>query len=165
MAKKCAAVAQNKCSATQISSIELEKESVKGEVSSTTMPKKASIGRMGVHLQYHMPAEYDNLLNEQKDELREWRKQNPLKKKGGDNEVRKRGRSKSSKRQLASVIAKELKRFVRKEEEDKTTSDIQAQIASMVKEAVTSHLASPPTAPATKIPSTLQSILKKAKNA
>ena len=47
------------------------------------------------------------------------------------------------KRQLASVIAKELKRFVQKEEGDKTTSDIQAQITSMVKEAVTSHLASP----------------------
>ena len=165
MAKKRAAVAQNKRSATQISSIELEEESVKGEVSSTTMPKKASIGRTGVHLRYHMPAEYDNLSNEQKDELREWRKQNPLKKKGGDNGVRKGGRSKSSKHQLVSIVAKELKRFVQKEEEDKTTSNIQAQIASMVKEAVPSHLASPPTAPATKFPSTLQSILKKARNA
>ena len=129
------------------------------------MPKKASIGRTGVHLRYHTPAEYDNLSNEQKDELREWRKQNPSKKKGGDNEVQKGGRSKSSKQQLASVVAKELKRFARKEEEDKTTSDIQAQIASMVKEAVTSHLTPSPTAPTTKVPSTLQSILKKAKNA
>ena len=143
VAKKRAAVVQNKCSAAQISSVELEEESVKGEVSSTTMPKKASIGRMGVHLWYHTPAEYDNLSNEQKDELREWRKQNPLKKKGGDNEVRKGGRSKSSKRQLVSVVTKELKRFVRKEKEDKAISNIQAQIASMVKEAVTSHLASP----------------------
>ena len=164
VAKKHAAVAQNKRSAAQISSIELEEESVKGEVSSTTMSKKASIGRTGVHLRYHTPAEYDNLSNEQKDELREWRKQNPLKKKGGDNEVQKGGRSKSSKCQLASIIAKELKMFVQKEEEVKTTSNIQAQIASMVKEAVTSHLASPPTAPTTKIPLTLQSILKKAKN-
>ena len=164
VAKKRATVARNKHSAAQISSVELEEELVKGEVSSTMMPKKASIGRTGVHLQYHMPTKYDILSNEQKDELREWRKQNPLKKKGGDNEVRKGGRSKSSKCQLASVVAKELKKFVRKEEEDKTTSDIQAQIASMVKEAVTSHLASPPTAPTAKIPSTLQSILKKAKN-
>ena len=164
VAKKRATVAQNKRSAAQISSVELVEELVKREVSSTTMPKKASIGRTGAHLRYHTPTEYDNLSNEKKDELREWRKQNPLKKKGGDNEVRKGGRSKSSKRQLVSVIAKELKRFVRKEEEDKTTSDIQVQIASMVKEAVTSHVASPPTAPTAKIPSTLQSILKKAKN-
>ena len=89
MAKKRAAVAQNKHSAAQISSVELEEESVKGEISSTTMPKKASIGRTGVHLRYHTPVEYDNLLNEQKDELREWRKQNPLKKKGGENEGKK----------------------------------------------------------------------------
>ena len=89
----------------------------------------------------------------------------PSKKKGGDNEVRKRGRSKSSKHQFASVVAKELKRFVRKEEEDKTTSDIQAQIASMVTEAVTSHLTSSPDVPTMKVPSTLQSILKKTKNA
>ena len=164
VAKNRAAMTQNKRSAAQISSVELEEESIKGEASSTTVLKKASIGRTGVHLQYHTPAEYDNLSNDQKDELREWRKQNPLKKKSGDNEIRKGGRNKSSKRQLASVVAKELRRFVRREEEDKTTSDIQAQIASMVKEAVTSHLASPPTAPATKIPSTLQSILKKAKN-
>ena len=164
VAKKRATMTQNKRSATQISSIEFEEESVK-EVSSTTMLKKASIGKTGVHLRYHTPAKYDNLLNEQKDELREWQRQNPLKKKSGDKEVRKGGRSKSSKRQLASVIAKELKRFVQKKEEDRTTSNIQVQIASMVKEAVTSHLASRPTAPATKIPSTLQSILKKAKNA
>ena len=129
------------------------------------MPKKASIGRTGVHLRYHTLTEYDNLSNDQNDDLREWRKQNSLKKKSGDNEVRKGGRSKSSICQLASVVAKELKRFVQKEEEVKTTSDIQAQSASMVKEAVTSHLASPPTSPTTKIPSTLQSILKKAKNA
>ena len=165
VAKKCATANQNKRGAAQISSIELEEESVKGEVSSTTMPKKASIGKTGVHLLYHTLAEYDNLSNEQKDELREWWKQNPSKKKSGDKEVKKGGKSKSTKYQLASVIAKELKRFVQKEEEDKATNDIQAQIASMVKEAVTSHLASPPAAPAAKFPSTLQSILKKAKNA
>ena len=70
VAKKRAAVTQNKRSAAQISSIELEEESVKGEVSSTMMSKKASIGKTGVHLWYHTPAEYDNLSNEQKDELR-----------------------------------------------------------------------------------------------
>ena len=89
VAKKHAAVAHNKHCATQISSVELEEELAKGEASSTTMSKKASIRRTGVHLQYHMLVEYDNLSNEQKDELKEWRKQNPLKKKGGENEVRK----------------------------------------------------------------------------
>ena len=61
-----AAATQNKHGFTQISSVELVEESVKGEVSSTTMPKKASIGKMGVHLRYHMPAEYDDLSNEQR---------------------------------------------------------------------------------------------------
>ena len=91
VAKKCAAATQNKRDAAQISSVDLEEESVKGKASSTMMPKKASIGKMGVHLQYHMLAEYDDLSNEQKDELREWRRQNPSKKKSGDKEVRKRG--------------------------------------------------------------------------
>ena len=97
VAKKCAAATQNKRGAAQISSINLEEESVKGEVSSTMMPKKASIRRTGVHLQYHTPADYDDLTNEQKDELREWWRQNPSKKKSGDKEVKKGGKSKSSK--------------------------------------------------------------------
>ena len=124
VAKKRAAVTQNKRGAAQISSVELEEESVKGEVSSTMMLKKASIGKTGVHLWYHMPAEYDDLSNGQKNELREWQRQNPSKKKSGDKEVKKGGKSKSSKCQLASVVAKELKRLAQKEEEDKTTSDI-----------------------------------------
>ena len=128
VAKKHTAANQNKHGAAQISSIELEEESVKGKVSSTTMLKKASIRKTGMLLWYHTLAEYGDLSNEQKDELREWRKQNPSKKKSCDKEVKKGGKSKSTKRQLASVIAKELKMFVQKEEEDKATNDIQAQI-------------------------------------
>ena len=143
VAKKRAAATQNKRGAARISSVELEEESVKGKVDCTMMPKKASIGKTGVHLRYHMPVEYDDLSNEQKDELREWHRQNPSKKKSGDKEAKKGDKSKSTKCQLSSVVAKELKRFAQKEEEDKTNSDIQAQIASMIKEAVSFRLASP----------------------
>ena len=82
------------------------------EASSTTAAKKQSIGKTGVHLRYHTPSEYDNLTDEQKDKLREWRKANPSKKKNNQND--KKGKSnKSVKRQLASVVAKDLKSLQR----------------------------------------------------
>ena len=164
-AKKRAAATNNKRNAAQISSVEIDDTTLTAEASSTTAAKKQSIGKTGVHLRYHTPSEYDNLTNEQKDELREWRKANPSKKKNNQND--KKGKSnKSVKRQLASVVAKELKKFAKNEiEEEKETTDLQAQIASMVQNAVKEQLALPPAPPAAapKKPSTLQSILKQAK--
>ena len=58
---------QKRCSA-QISSVV--------DTSNATM-KKPSIGKTGVHLRYYKTAEYRNLNREQKDELREWRSDNP----------------------------------------------------------------------------------------
>ena len=165
VAKKRAAATNNKRNAAQISSVEIDDTTVTAEASSTTAAKKQSIGKTGVHLRYHTPSEYDNLTDEQKDELREWRKANPSKKKNNQND--KKGKSnKSVKRQLASVVAKELKKFAKDGiEEDKETTDLQAQIASMVQNAVKEQLALPPAPPAAapKKPSTLQSILKQAK--
>ena len=46
------------------------------EVSDATM-KKPSIGKTGVHLHYLKNSEYRTLNEEQKDELREWRANNP----------------------------------------------------------------------------------------
>ena len=63
-------------------------------------------------------------------------------------------------------MAKELKKFAKNGiEEEKETTDLQAQIASMVQNAVKEQLALPPAPPAAdpKKPSTLQSILKQAK--
>ena len=47
------------------------------DTSNTTM-KKPSIGRTGVHLHYYKTGEYRNLTREKKDELREWRANNPI---------------------------------------------------------------------------------------
>ena len=47
----------------------------------TTKDGKASIGKTGVHLQYHMNSEYRELSTAQKRELSEWRDKDPQKKK------------------------------------------------------------------------------------
>ena len=39
--------------------------------------KKPSIGKSGVHVRYYKTGEYRNLTNEQKEELKEWRANNP----------------------------------------------------------------------------------------
>ena len=39
--------------------------------------KKPSIGKTGAHLHYHKNSEYRPLNQEQEDELREWRANNP----------------------------------------------------------------------------------------
>ena len=44
--------------------------------SNATM-KKPSIGKTGVHLRYYNAGEYRNLSKEQKEELEEWRANNP----------------------------------------------------------------------------------------
>ena len=44
---------------------------------SPTTTKKPSIGKTGVHLHYYKTGEYRNLTNEQKEELKEWRANNP----------------------------------------------------------------------------------------
>ena len=46
------------------------------DTSNATM-KKPSIGKTGIHLRYYKTGEYRNLTREQKDELREWRANNP----------------------------------------------------------------------------------------
>ena len=44
---------------------------------SPTKMKKPTIGMTGVHLHYYKTGEYTNLTNEQKEELKEWRANNP----------------------------------------------------------------------------------------
>ena len=60
------------------------------EVSDDTT-KKPSIGKTGVHLHYHTNSEYRTLTPEQKDELCEWRANNPnIPKAGAKNSIEKK---------------------------------------------------------------------------
>ena len=81
VAKKRAA-SGNKRGSAHISSVGGD-EPEKVAVSGTTISKtKSSISSTGVHLRYHTPEEYDNLMIEQKDELCAWHKNTQGNKKG-----------------------------------------------------------------------------------
>ena len=58
------------------------------DTSNATM-KKPSIGKTGVHLRYYKTGEYRNLSREQKEELKEWRANNPNTSKAGFKKARK----------------------------------------------------------------------------
>ena len=58
------------------------------DTSNATM-KKPSIGRTGVHLHYYKTGEYRNQNREQKEELKEWRANNPNTSKAGSKKARK----------------------------------------------------------------------------
>ena len=93
-----------KRSSTQISSLM--------EVSDSTT-KKPSIGKTGVHLHYHKYSEYRTLHQEQNDELREWRANNPNTPKSGAKKSRNEPSKKPKsfmKKQVASLVEAELKR-------------------------------------------------------
>ena len=129
------------------------------------MPKKPSIGKTGVHLRFHKNSEYRTLNQEQKDELRESRVNNPNSPKSGSkepsNEPSKKPKS-FMKKQVPSHIEAELKRAGESEAQQ---SNEEQYIMSMVEAAVTKTLnqQSDPK-PQAKPKVTLKSILKNAKN-
>ena len=89
------------------------------DTSNATM-KKPSIGRTGVPLCYYKPGEYTNLTREQKDELREWRANNPNISKAGFKKAKKELPKKpkpSMKKQVASLVEAELNKTVRFEDQ------------------------------------------------
>ena len=57
---------------------------------SPTTTKKPSIGKTGVHLPYYKTGEYRNLSYEQKEELKEWRANNPNTFKAGSKKPRRK---------------------------------------------------------------------------
>ena len=57
---------------------------------SPTTTKKLTIGKTGVHLRYYKTGEYRNLTNEQKEELKEWRANNPILSRQGQRKPRKK---------------------------------------------------------------------------
>ena len=78
--------------------------------------KKPSIGKTGVHLRHYKTGEYRNLTNEQKEELKEWRANNPNTFKAGSKKAKKEApkKSKSSmKRQVASLVEAALNKSVK----------------------------------------------------
>ena len=71
---------------------------------SPTKTKKPSIGTTGVHLHYYKTGEYRNQTNEQKEELKEWRANNPNTFKAGSKKAKKEAPKKpksSMKKQVA----------------------------------------------------------------
>ena len=109
------------------------------DTSNATM-KKPSIGKTGVHLHYYKTGEYRNLSREQKEELREWRANNPNTSKAGFKKARKEVPKKpkpSMKKQVASLVEAELNKSVRFEDQ---VNDEKKYVMSMVQAAVTKTL-------------------------
>ena len=130
-----------------------------------TTTKKPSIGKTGVHLRYYKTGEYRNLTNEQKEELKEWRANNPITFKAGSKKAKKEApkKSKSSmKKQVASLVEAALNKSVKFDDQ---VNDEEKYIMSMVQAAVTKTLNQKNDQQSKENPKvTLKSILKHAKN-
>ena len=132
---------------------------------SPTTTKKPSIGKTGVHLHYYKTGEYRNLTNEQKEELKEWRANNPNTFKAGSKKAKKEvpKKSKSSmKKQVASLVEAALNKSVKFDDQ---VNDEEKYIMSMVQAAVTKTLNQKNDQQSQDKPKvSLKSILKHAKN-
>ena len=102
--------------------------------------KKPSTGKAGVHLHYYKTGEYRNLTNEQKEELKQWRANDPNTFKAGSKKARKEApkKSKSSmKKQVASLVEAALNKSVKF---DDLVNNEEKYIMSMAQAAVTKTL-------------------------
>ena len=106
---------------------------VEGEVSAVSGGSKASIGKTGVHLRYYTTNEYKKLTNEQKDELREWRANNP--EDASAKQKRRKKQQKANKKSVSFLVAKEVAALKAKDKSVKDDQEV-AFIASVVKEAM-----------------------------
>ena len=124
---------------------------------------KESIGKTGVHLRWHMNAEYKELMSEQKKELSKWHGRNPDTKKG--NEKRCKKQRVPSKKQISAAVAKELKKLVsKKAKEDSNEANAEAYIQAMIQAAIVKSSNDTRGEESGKSHVTLKSILKQAKN-
>ena len=163
--KKCAA-SGNKRGLAQISSVggdDPERVAMSGTTASKT---KSSIGSTSVNWRYHTPEEYDNLMIEQKDELRAWHKNTKGNKKhtsrdGKDTKSMSFKAGRPTKKQVSSAIAKELKKLAKQATTQHAEDDVDVQIAALVKDAISKQEG---TTSANKSQPTLHSILKQARN-
>ena len=120
-----------KRSSSQISSVM--------EISDATT-RKPSTGKTGVHLHYHKNSEYKTLTQVQKDELHEWRANNPNIPKTGAKKPKKEAFKKPKsfmKKQVESLVEAELKKAERSEAQE---NNEEQYIMSMVEAAVTKTL-------------------------
>ena len=134
-------------------------------VPSSAIKKKPSIGKTGVHLHYYKTGEYRNLSNEQKEELKEWRANNPNISKAGTKKSKKETSKKSKpsiKQQVASLVDAELNKTIRFENQ---VSNEEEYIMSMVQAAVIKTLNQKSDQQSQEKPKvSLKSILKHVKN-
>ena len=129
---------------------------------------KASIGKTGVHLQYHTNSEYQALSTAQKRELLEWRDKNP------EEEKRKKPHHEKWKvkaHDVSTAVARALANMMKPKQE---TDPMDAIVSSLLKVAISNTDAAKqageaaavtnPLAETNRRPMTLKSILKQAKN-
>ena len=93
-----------------------------------------------MHLHYYKTGEYTNLTNEQKEELKEWRANNPNTFKAGSKKAKKEAPKKSKqsmKKQVASLVEAALNKSVKFDDQ---VNDEEKYIMSMVQAAVTKTL-------------------------
>ena len=129
---------------------------------------KPSIGNTGVHLRYYKASEYKKLSEEQKAELREWRHNNPdahkSKRNGKPTRPSPTKRAKFDKKQISSIVAKEVASVLEKQKTEEAEQDAnEAYIMSLVQKAVGKNDTASASSTAAKL--SLNSILKNAKNA
>ena len=127
--------------------------------------KKPRIGKTGVHLRYYKTGEYRNPTNEQKEELKVWRANNPNTFKEGsknaEKEVPKKSKS-SMKKQVASLDEAALNKSVKFDDQ---VNDEEKYIMSMVQAAVTKTINQKNDQQSQDKPKvSLKSVLKHAKN-
>ena len=152
----------NKQQPTQIYLVETEGEpaaEISGMNAGGKRTAKPSISKTGVYLCYHMPDEYYALSNEQKDELREWRKANPSKlesKTKSDCKAKQ-----AAQHQISLAVAKAIKKLAKLvlPVQDQQIS-LDAQVASMVQNVLSQEVDPKPAAKET----TIHSIIKSVKN-
>jgi hypothetical protein len=132
--------------------------------------KKSSKGpKTGVHLRYHKGPEYNRLSDEEKDELREWRKTQKL---DGKNRKKNRGNKpafKSTDKAIAAAVKKKVEAKMKALADNKTKEgEAEAFVISCLEKYATGKVLPPkPTTTVTLAPvqaTFLKSILQRAKN-
>jgi hypothetical protein len=149
--------ANNKRGAGEIS------EAVGAEVSS--FGAKEGIGKSGVHLRYHKPAEYDQLSKDQKEELKEWRdnkgKSGVCGKGKGAKKPRRDAMAAAVEKQVAKKFAAAMKAA---EAPTETTEPTDEQAKAFIMSLFKEQMKPPIVAAAVAKKVTLKSIFSKAKN-
>jgi hypothetical protein len=126
---------------------------------------KSGIGKTGVNLRFHTKDEYNKLTSAQKNELRQWRIDNPKNGKSQDEHVSFNIPDKKLKKMVSSAVAEEMKCNKAPDQgkgpDEKEESQIGKYLLSLVRAQVSGTEAVAEIAPEEKkAPVSLQSILK-----